>query len=401
MLKTVLIYSILLILFSIHTYARPHYAARAKSNSCTMCHVSPLGGGLKTVTGKAFGGRGLKLNQFATQDKFAVDMRGIYYHPKKASSARGGMGLMALNVGANLNLTPMAGGDETSDVETRLVATHNIAGFTGIDSHNVYLRFKMREDYEASWKPQYIMLGRFQRPFGLMTDEHRTYTKMMTKSEWYTQETGVVFSANPYSTLHYDLGIINGIATEANFDKGNAIEWGGSLNARWTPISLPIVLGASYSQHSFDKNSTTDRDQPVAGSVYSVVLLDPILFDLTTGSIQLEYSEAKYWNPEVLPKIFEGSSPSEFAKSRSEGWFGLTTINVNPTTELQYKYDRFLPDREFRGSYIERHGFGIKHYFSSSINVQLRYENANNAIKNINSKYADDDAFYAVLRVSL
>ena len=96
-----------------------------------------------------------------------------------------------------------------------------------------------------------------------------------------------------------------------------------------------------------------------------------------------------------------GSNPSEFASSRSEGWFGLTTINLNATTELQYKYDRFLPDREFRGSYIERHGFGVKHYFSSSINVQLRYENANNAIKNINSKYADDDAFYAVLRVSL
>lgn len=398
MLKTVLIYSILLILFSIHTYARPHYAARSKANSCTMCHVSPLGGGLKTVTGKAIAGRGLPLNQFATQETYSVDMRSIYYHPKKASDTAGGMGLMALNVGANLDLTPQTGG-EKSGVETRLIATHNIAGFSGIEDHDVYLRFKFREDYEPSWKPQYIMLGRFQRPFGLMTDEHRTYTRMMSNSEWYTQETGAIFSANPYSTLHYDLGIINGITTEAKFGAGNAVEWGGSLNLRWTPISLPFVLGGSYSQHSFDKSSDTNRNQPTAMSLYSVVLLDPVLFGLTTGSIQLEYSEAKYWNAQVLPKMI-GASPAEFLGKRSEGWYGLTTINLTQTTELQYKYDRFLPDRSFRGSFIERHGFGVKHYFSSSINVQFRYENANKKL-NVDSKYADDDAFYAVMRVSL
>lgn len=398
MLKTVLIYSILLILFSIHTYARPHYGARTKANSCTMCHISPLGGGLKTLTGKAIAGRGLKLNSFATQDQFSVDMRGIYYHSEKASSSQGGMGLMALNLGANLNLTPDSG-DEPAEVETRLVATHNIAGFTGIADHNVYLRFKFREDYESSWKPQYVMLGRFQRPFGIMTDEHRTYTKMATASEWYTQETGVVFSANPYATVHYDLAVINGTNTEGNLGPGNAIEWGSSLNVRWTPISLPFVLGASYSQHSFEKSSTTDRNQPVAGSLYSIVLLDPILFGLTTGSIQLEYVEAQYWNPTVLNKIIN-TSPPEFLSTRSEAWSGLTTVNLTQTTELQYKYDRFLPDKTFRGSYIDRHGIGFKHYFSSSINAQFRYEVGKKRL-NVNSKFSDENAFFAVMRVSL
>ena len=165
------------------SFARPEYAARHRITSCTACHYSPAGGGLRTRYGKEYGAHNFKMSSFGQQDWVSADVRFMYVNPQQHQQARGGLAVMAGILGATAPITP-----EEQKSAIRLVYTHDIAGLAG--ALESYVRYRRFADPEVHWYPQYFLLGRFHAPFGLMTDEHRTYTKMQSLSDWNTRIEG-------------------------------------------------------------------------------------------------------------------------------------------------------------------------------------------------------------------
>ncbi len=191
------------------SHARPEYSARLRTNRCTTCHTSPAGGGHRNLTGKAFGPKSAPLKAFSKQDIFGFDFRALVHTQlKNIKDAKNGMGIMVGIPSVSIPFHSSEGGKEW-----RLVYSQNIGGF-GLTTvpREAYLRVKLYDDYRAY--PQFISVGRFSAPFGLLTDEHRTYTRWQTRTTWNDQEMGLLFSGDWTPALHYDLSIVNGEQTQ-------------------------------------------------------------------------------------------------------------------------------------------------------------------------------------------
>ncbi|MCB0343398.1 MAG: hypothetical protein KDD59_14260 [Bdellovibrionales bacterium] len=369
-MKKIFLYS-LLIFSSLSAWARPEYAARARVTRCTACHVSPGGGSLRNSYGKLYGARGFKQSQFAKQDLISADARMLYFKPEDHHSQNGGLFMMTGIVGANV---PINEADESSP-ELRLVLSHNVASSSPSPWDN-YLRIKRFDDTEVKWSPQYITVGRFHTPFGVVHDEHRTYTRMQTASEWNKHlEGGLMLSGDPLESLHYDLAAVNGKNTGANYSAGQATLWGALLNMRWTsPYSwLPLVLGAS-GKH-YDKEA--GKKNPWATSFYTILPFDRIAGGFVKGSLMIEQAQARYLNDDFTTSFVSNAAlQTSVAQSESIGQLYQLDFQVTPKLFLQFKYDRLALDKDFTGDAFERTGFGIKHFMAANTFFTLRHETA-------------------------
>ena len=351
--------------------ARPEYAARYHVNRCTVCHVSSVGGGVRNKNGKLYGLRNLGVNAFSTQDLISADIRALYYQPEKPSSTPGGLGIMAANVSANVpvhNLTLKTPG-------LRVVLSENVGGFPGGAGgpRDAYARIKYYSDNETHWYPQYVLLGRFHAPFGVMNDEHRTYTKIQTKTTWHDFEMGAMFSGDPLESLHYDLALVNGKKTGGvSLGSGVATQWGSVLNFRWTPAKLPLVLGFSSSY----LDGLQGGHSPFSGSLYSIVTLDKITHYHVRGSVILEYVEAKFWNSSISNFISDSSYQTAVQDSQSTGWWAQFNYELNPRWTLNYKYDQLILDKKFPGDGYIRNGFGFTYVADANVLLKARLEKA-------------------------
>lgn len=354
--------------------ARPEYAIRHGFTRCTTCHLSPVGGGTRNLMGKSFGLRGFNPGPFATQDVWSLDVRGIYLNnPEGPNTLKGGAGIMAGNLSANLPVTA----EEEGKAPLRAVLTHNVGGFpAGAGGpREAYLRWELKDDSATGFSPQYVLLGRFVSPFGIVTDEHRTYTKLQTQSTWNNLDIGALFSGNPSSFLHYDFSLVNGQKTNGTgFGDGNAAVWGSTLNLRLMTSESPVGFGLSGLHYEKVK----DQDSASASAAYMMVSMDRLTWDVFKGSLLVEYVSAQGLNSNIdLARMFTDSAYLDTVKnSESRGLYALLNWEFSEVLSFCYKYDQYTPNLSFVADSYVRHGLGFKYYFGPNLFTLVRFEKA-------------------------
>ena len=351
--------------------ALPEYTLQFKTNRCTTCHSGPVGGGHRNVTGKAFGPKSAPLQSFSQQDLFGIDWRALVYTPIKKKwedlkESRNGMAVMAILPSVSV---PFKSTD--SGQEWRFVYSHNIGGFSNpvSDFRDAYLRVKLYDDYRIY--PQFITMGRFSAPFGLLTDEHRTYVRQQTRNTWNDREMGLLFSGDWSPALHYDLAFVGGKQGSAGtrFDTGQLLKWGGILNIRYMAL-WGWIAGVSGSYHNNEKNSS-------AVSAYQMLSIGSITNDWLPGVLIAE-AVMGYKTNHRLASFF--SDTKQYAKevedATSLGFLAQWNYNFLPEWKFIFKYDHLIPDIDYHGDYYQRFGVGLRYFFNNQVMLDIRYEKA-------------------------
>lgn len=382
--------------------ARPDYALANGINRCTACHYSPAGGGPRNLNGKYYGTAGYKISPFSAQPYAGGEFKMLYYSPDRHTQAIGGAGIMAGAIWAALPLTESPSGKS----ETRIVAEHNIGGFSAAPVRNLYLQFAPKDDLTNSLLPTHFEIGRIIPPFGIMTDEHRTYVRMQTATMWNQHvRVGALASANPVDMIHYDLGIFNGQTANgtATGAAGQSAQWSYFGNLRIMPSRGGFFLGASASFSEPDPGP--NQLSKSAQSVYGAISLTRLTGAWINATILAEYAQAKNWNASFSSLLVSDTTtyaPS-IASSSSEGYLTQVNWDLSPRFQLQYKYDVLMLDRDYPADAYQRHGFGFRYIFGPNMWLQARYENAfaGRPGEEAGTKTGGLNAFWSVLNVGI
>ena len=389
--------------------AKPEYAIRIRTNRCTTCHSSPAGGGHRNLTGKSFGPKSAPLTSFSEQDIFGFDLRGIAYTPiftKDEKNRKSGLGIMAAIPSVSIPFS-----STTEGKEWRLVYSQNIGGFSAGSAslRDAYLRVKLYDDYRLY--PQFISVGRFSPPFGLMTDEHRTYVRQQTKTSWNDYEMGFLFSGDWSHALHYDIAVVNGQQKGGkNFGEDLIYEWGAFINIRYM-ATWGWMVGTSASTHqclSFKDFKYKEEDCSAAVSLYQALSLDSLTNDWFPGVLLAEVVAGYNTNSRLESKSFVSNSNYLTAVLKDKVSIGsLIQLNYNfqPDWTIIVKYDYLTLDWEYRKDAYYRLGFGLRHFFNNQVSLQARYEKAiATPLDEKNPKIqelASQDAIWVLLQIKL
>lgn len=394
-------YFVALFLFCAKADAFPEYAVQSRAVSCTSCHVSPFGGGPRNLTGKLYGAHGYDPSGWQLQDKFSADARAILYEPKDRATTRHGAALMEVSPSANLPIKTFKDGSET-----RVVAVYSL-GVVAQGPRDIYGQWL---SHPTSESPTIVQLGRFNVPFGLMTDEHRTFTRMLTRTEIYDYEFGTSISNDIWNEVHYDFALSNGLESGGQFSQSSIAApdttVGGFANVRWTPASLPLLLGLSGAYHS----RLNPNPSPYGISLYSVLSLDHATLSTVSGSISGEVVYSEHWadsniNPNIVRFFIPEGDLGYLNGVRSQpawAWSSLLNINLSRVWVAQYKLDGLSFDPEFGGDRYLRHGFGVKYFVEANFIAMARYELADVGRPEIKTSniLAAQDAVWGLLQVN-
>lgn len=351
---------------------RPEYALVNGINRCTACHVSPSGGGPRRLSGKYFGSNTFESSPFSHQDWVGLEFKSLLYYPEKPVETRNGMGTMAGSIWANLPIKEM----KPDEWGTYVVLEHNLSGFGGSARHG-YLQWVHGVETENYLLPQHIMIGRFYPPFGLTTDEHRTYTKMQINAQWNVgYETGMLFSSNPVEPIHYDISIVNGVKNLGSApDTGVATTWGGVFNIRWMPHFAPMLLGVSASHHA----RVDQAKSPQAQAAYFMLSFHRMTKNKFPVTLFGEYTLASDWNIKntALDSFVSNSNYlTSVSLNKSQGsWFQIN-YDVGTRWTFTYKLDQLSLDKNFPADAYIRHGLGFKHIIGPNLWIMMRAEKA-------------------------
>jgi hypothetical protein len=382
-----------LILFSESGSARPEYSLEQKSH-CSACHITPYGGGQRNQFGKTFGMRGYSVTDEKLDRDLSIDARFAGYYATQETSKRSGFAVMSTVVSGVKSL-------EESDVPLSFVAAYDLGSLnSGLREAYAIWPLKQHQDSVS------VMVGKFQAPFGLLTDEHRTYTRMLTMTSNQEFETGINLSAIAMRVFQLDLAAVNGFQSGGKYTEGDVTQ-GLIGNLRYNSTVLPIMLGTSYAFHQ------RREVEPKVLRAYSGYL--GVTFkNITNGYLPLTITGEKvlasqftdptfnrYINRYFIPiEGFDGYM-ADIADKQSTAEFLQARLTISPKLALLYKYDRLLLDKEFPGDAYQRHGYGIDHRINKAINFQLRHEKAIVGREGINTanSVAARDAFIAVVHV--
>lgn len=385
-----------ILLISWQAHARPEYALQTHMN-CTACHVNPWGGGPRTVFGKIWGAtsRNLSVPKTSQSDLYYGDLRAIGYFPPHPSHASSGVALMEAAASANVPIL-----QEDDGRELRVLGTYNMSP----------LQSGPREAY-ARWKPtgsdtspvSYVMAGRFNSPFGLLTDEHRTYTRMQTDMTLNNYEMGGAASGDPIPDFHYDFALVNDFQGGGGTFVNNNVIWGSVANVRWMPARIPILLGVSQNYEH-----VLNMPPPFATSLYAGISLDRLTSGTVSGSLLFETVLAKNWNsdpmnPDLGP-FFIPSTDSAYqtavAGTRSQGYYAQAKYNLTAQWVLIYKFDYLVLDTSYPADYFARHGVGFETFLPGNVILDVRLEKAFVGVPSINGStaLAAQDDLFAMLR---
>lgn len=379
-----------LLLFGQFALAYPEYAVRYNMITCTACHISPTGGGPRNINGKLFGAHGYKANPYAIQKYVSADFRTLFYYPERPGPSRDGMGVMSGSVAGHIAV------DEAQRIE--LVLEHNIAGFSAANYRDTYALFRFVDEGKTGWLES-LMVGRFRAPFGIVTDEHRTYTRLQTASRWFDFDTGIMASGSPNDHFHYDLALLNGEKSSGQtLNTGQAERYGGILNLRWMPGALLFGLSANY----YDQQAPTPSAKAV--SLNSIFSISRWTDDRIPAVLHVEYARAWGWNSLLSQGFVNDASYADSLKSSaSEGWLVLAEYYLTPRFVLLYKFDFLKPDRDFPSDFFERHGIGFRWYIAPNTSVQARTEfaRATPPSEKDGIGIGDESATFALLQIEL
>jgi hypothetical protein len=393
-------FCVLLILVAVAriSLAYPRYAVEHRITQCTACHVSTAGGGLLNLDGKAFGSHGYQPSVFAQQEYVGAEWRYLYFKSQDSNITRDGSGLMAAIFGVNIPVIHK-GPESFSDI--RLVFNHSFSGFAS--DRDTYLQFKFNNDDEHK-ALQYLEVGRLQVPFGVRTDEHRTYTRMITQTTYNDFVSGIGVSGLPVEPLHYDVMLVNGDVgyTPGQLAVEKSNKWGGVANVRWTSPyrNLPVILGASGM--SIDRLTTPHA---TAESFYGLASLGRWTQGRVPVTVTVEYVQSKNLNvsnPDLGAFVTDPNYFTSIADSKSEGVLFQADWDVYEQLVLTLKAEEMILDMDFPGDVYRRYGLGATYYFGPGLSVMARYELASvgRSSENVNPKLGAQNAFWSVLEAA-
>ena len=286
---------------------------------------------------------------------------------------------MSLMAGASLPIT-----SEGSKPETRLVASYHLGSQGSSGVQNAFLLFRFREP-ATTGVVQDVVFGRFHAPFGLATDEHRTYVRIQNKSAVFDFQQGLMVSGSLLDWWHHDLiftvalpGGTGGFSSNSAATPGN-INTGMGINLRATPPGWPLYLGSSYLRHQ----SALLSKSPQALSVFAGISLNKVLGGKVPGYFLFEAEWADGWNGNTAPAdnslhlsnfVNLSTLTTYFAGSQSLGLYSLLGWDFASTWSAFYKFDLLALDRRYFGDAFYRHGVGVKHYFAGHLSASIRYE---------------------------
>jgi hypothetical protein len=348
---------------SAQAFCYPDYAARHNVISCTACHYSPTGGGPKTVYGKLYGAHNFNQNPLLQQDYISGDFRALLFVPEKPKTNRGGSGVMSGSIAGHLAL------DEKQSIH--LILESNFGGFTAAPQADAYALFRFSPEVDRRWL-ETLVVGRFHSPFGLMTDEHRTYTRVQTITEWYYRDTGLMVSGSPIADAHYDLAFVNGDrVSDGTLHTGNAQYWGYIANLRWMPNFVMWGLSGNYYDRGQPQNS------PQALSAYAVIAISRATFDRVPLSLRLEHVRARNYDSHLAQGFSSDVNyVNTLTTSYSYGYLAQLEWALTEHFLLNYKFDLLVPDRDFPADHYGRHGIGFRWWVGPNINILARAEKA-------------------------
>ncbi len=377
----------LLIPFS--SWSRPEYANRVKTN-CSACHYNPTGGGPRTVFGKTYGSHGFSIAKSSLKDLIYGDFRALYFLPEKPLKSKNGAALMKASLAVNIEI-------EDNDEKKMSALFHYDLGLL---SHQ-----PVREAY-IKWatKESKLIIGRFYLPFGLLTDEHRTYTKIQINTSLRNFELGALYSNDLMQELHYDVSLTNGLRSSGgDFTENGDQTFAINVNFRWNPIGKSFLLGSSILHQASQKY----RPQPLATSIYGVWALDQMWAQLPKIDVLSEVVLADGFNQGEfnpwIPIYFTGEHQTwndNLQLSQSLGLLLKLKWTINNHWKLHYKFDRILLDSRFGGDQFTRHGLGFGYQWSSNSSLSVRLEKAFVGRDDFNTDriLAAQNAIHAVFR---
>src|SRR3989338_1451810 len=376
---------VMVLLFSVELMARPEFAATSSYVNCTACHTSPTCGGPRNRNGKNYGSHGEWPSELSKKEWFHLDSRMQGFFSKSPQTTRRGVTRMNMTPGATI---PVIKNQKTESTEAMVVVSYCLGlADTGLkDSYVLFTPFEDQATSSHFTAPlRHIMVGRFLPAFGLATDEHRTFTRVQSRSTITDYEAGINFSGDPAYSLHYDLAFTSGFQSGGNVTPAvDDSPYGIFANLRWNPFKSTFFIGTSYMYHGTERVT-----YPIeATSLYSVYAFDRLMSELfntqISGSILLEavYSQGmnnvtdfpyRYLTSDFFPDSVSNWRDS-LAESRSLGTLVQLNYNLNPKWTFLYKQETFTPDLEWKGDQFERHGFGIKHILNSQMDLNFRVE---------------------------
>lgn len=357
------------------SWARPEYAAQNTYVSCTMCHQSPFGGGIRKIQGKLFGSKDFWPSEFSNQDWFQIDYRAEAVYSKGPAATRRGLILMSTTPSVHV---PVVKDKETGIESVSLIASHGL-GMLDVGLRDSYVLFSLGNGVQE--KPiTHIVLGRFLPAFGLATDEHRTYTRMASRTGIMDYEAGVGIAGDPDVRFHYDVAFTSGLQSGGSSLATDDSPWGFYANFRWNPFREPFFMGASY---------TTAGTQAVkypleAASIFAVYATDKVSNNKVRGSILAELVSAHGWNNTNLNGImnlyFFPSTDTAWSDALKDSRSLIGSLQLNyeltPRWVLVYKQEQFIPDVNWSADGFYKYAYGFKHYLNSNADIDFRYENA-------------------------
>jgi hypothetical protein len=386
-----------------NAFARPEYAAQYRTTNCLACHYNAWGGGPRNIDGKYFGSRYSSWpSPLSQQSWVGADVRSVSYYPKGGTKSRQGTALMTSTASV---AAPIKKDEDGSQLTA--IAAYSL-GVVNVGAREIFVSWHSAPVAE---RPTAVQFGRFNAPFGLSTDEHRTYTKLLTRTEIFDYEYGGSISGDPLESLHYDFALTNGLQSGGNFNANSpAAEDATSAafaNLRWSPVAAPLFLGLSAGYH--DRLSPNKDPYAVAG--YVVLSLDRATGNRVMGSVLGEAVYAEHWaDADINPNIGRyfippGDATYTSAIKNVPALAYVTQLNLNVKKNLvaQYKLDSITFDPKYSGDRYLRHGFGVKYFFDSNIIITTRYEIADVGRPEFKDKlaYAAQDAFWAMFQLWL
>ncbi len=396
------------LLTSVISQARPEYAAREK-NSCTSCHVNVTGGGPRTIGGKAYGSRGIGFAKTSQKDWFYGDFRGISFRPKGKSERTSNFAIMKATASLNVNILE---GENNSKLKA--VATTNFATGPFATKGNARELYFSWDNGKKNSPFRYLTVGRFYLPFGLLTDEHRTYNRIQTGHTFRDFEAGLMVSAD-FGDFHYDFSLTEGHNGSSFSESGTPLV--STLNLRYNPEDFPMMFGLSgiYEDNSSKGSAGTDNrllkdTLPWAISFYNVLVFDKISEKSPKISLSTEVVLAKNYNRTayngtLAPYVYTGNPVFQAATENAKSLGLLAELKWEFTNKLigMYKFEQLTLNQDFSSDRFIRHGLGFRYQFSSNAMITLKYEVADLGRNDLleDDLRAAEDAWLGVFRVWL
>ncbi|GEM_PF-2607034 len=363
-------------LLSLTTQARPEYAAKHNYVNCNLCHISPFGGGARNVNGKLYGSHEYSINPLSKQDLVSFDTRFESFYAKGAKTTRG---LYFMTADPTLNV-PIAQNEEGRVID-RFVFSLGLAPMEAAKNkeHEAFFLHEFNKP-DAEKFLSSLLVGRFLLPFGLMTEEHRTYTRLQTKTSNFDYDIGLGLTGDPKLNLHWDAAFTGGAQTQGGQTPVmDDSPYGIVLNLRYHPMKHPGFFGLS----AYTQNSQTYTRALEAYSIYNVVSFESLVNRTINWQIEFTYANG-FSNPDVnsyMGRFFIPATDTAWMDTlkdaKSYGFYSLLNYELNPRWILQYKYDQFIPDNRFIADSFSRNSAGAKYFLNSNMDLNFRLEQSN------------------------